>query len=378
MKIRESDYREILDFMVQKRWEGNEFVAFLDDSPVLGKEELFCFPDTYEAQEFCYENSTDLDRYDCMGIRSVYRAMNEALKDISLRIETGGLVDVSAMVCAMHQRMDDQLVNNQNNKVMNEKNFEYLRDQVKYTGFGESLEYDLREQMKKGEEKFTLSFKNDYGNDKAEATLNFKKSEKGDMYFFNSYDVKLQKEKADNVMQQTFYINNKGSITMKEAFNLMEGRSVNKNLVNQKGEEYNAWIKLDFKQTDNQGNYKQVQFWEKYGYDIEAELKKHPIKELTNEDYKKDLIDSLKKGNVQSATFIKDGGEIKQYVEASPQYKNINLYDANMQRLDSRQTQGEKQAEGQGQSAKQNTKKGQNEEEGTGGEKERKRRGQHI
>lgn len=30
---------------------------------------------------------------------------------------------------------------------MNEKNFEYLRSQVKYTGFGEGLDNELKEKM---------------------------------------------------------------------------------------------------------------------------------------------------------------------------------------------------------------------------------------
>jgi hypothetical protein len=379
MNIRGDEYIEIMNYLVKERWAGNEFVAYLNDSTPVYREDLACFGTPYEAKEYCYEMSTDVDFYDYMAIRSVYRTMEEAIHDRTLYIASAGVVDISAMVMLRQQRIEEeQSFNNQNNKVMNEKNFEYLRDQVKYTGFGESLEYDLKEQIKKGEEKFTLNYKNEYGNDKVDATLNFKKSSQGDMYFFNSYDVKLQKEKADNVLQQTFYINNKGSITMKEAYNLMEGRSVNKNLVNQKGEEYNAWVKLDFKQTDNQGNYKMAQFGEKYGYNLDTELKKHPIKELTNDEYKKDLIDSLKKGNVQSATFVKDGIEVKQYIEASPQYKNINLYDANMQRMDSRQSQGEKEGESKDQSAKQEKKNAQNDEEGAGGQKERKKRGQHI
>lgn len=378
MKIHESNYKEILDYLVKQRWDGNEFVAFLYDSPIISKEELSCFPDNYEAKEFCYEMSTDLDRYECMGIRSVYRTMSDALQDRSLWMETDGFVDIAAMVYARQLKMEDAVNNKQNNKIMNEKNFEYLRDQVKYTGFGDSLEYELRDKMKQQVPDFTLSYKNDYGKDKVEATLNFKKSDEGDFYFFNTYDVKLQKEKKDEAMQQSFYVNNKGTITMKEAYNLMEGRSVNKDLKTKEGEEYNVWVKLDFKNTDERGNFKQLQYGKNYGFDLESQLSKHPIKELANEEYKKDLIDSLKKGNIQSATFVKDGQEIKQYIEANPQFKNINLYDANMQRLDNRQSKGEKQGEGQEQSAKAENKKGQSEEEGAGGQKEKKKTGQRM
>jgi hypothetical protein len=240
---------------------------------------------------------------------------------------------------------------------MNEKNFEYLRDQVKYTGFGDALEGELREKMQKEEPNFTLGHKTIYGNDTATATLNFNKSKESDMYFFNSYKVELQKENSKEALEQTFYINKGSNITLKEAYNLMEGRSVNKDLTNKEGELYNSWLQLNFKESDTNGNFKLNQYHQNYGYDLEATLSKHPIKELENPKYKEDLMNSMKKGNLQSATFLKDGNEIKQYIEASPQFKTINIYDGNMQRIDNRQSKEEKQSENQQTSAKQDSKK---------------------
>lgn len=240
---------------------------------------------------------------------------------------------------------------------MNEKNFEYLRDQVKYTGFGEALEAELREKMQKEEPNFTLVHNIKYGNDTATATLNFNKSKESDMYFFNSYKVELQKENSKEALEQTFYINKGSNITLKEAYNLMEGRSVNKDLTNKEGELYNSWLQLNFKESDTNGNFKLNQYHQNYGYDLEATLSKHPIKELENPKYKEDLMNSMKKGNLQSATFLKDGNEIKQYIEASPQFKTINIYDGNMHRIDNRQSKEEKQSENQQTSAKQDSKK---------------------
>jgi hypothetical protein len=37
-------------------------------------------------------------------------------------------------------------------------------------------------------------------------------------------------------------------------------------------------------------------------------------------------MNSLKKGNLQSVTFSEINGDSKKYIEAVPQYKNINLY----------------------------------------------------
>jgi hypothetical protein len=90
---------------------------------------------------------------------------------------------------------------------------------------------------------------------------------------------------------------------------------------------------------------------------MNATLSNHPIKELGNDEYKNALMDSLKKGNRQSVTFIQDGGEKKHYIEANPQFKTINIYDSNMLGLGNRQSKGEKQAEGESRSAKKETKK---------------------
>lgn len=243
---------------------------------------------------------------------------------------------------------------------MNEKNFEYLKDQIKYTGFGDALENELKAKMQKEEPNFTLTHNTQYGNDTTVATLNFKKSKESDMYFFNSYKVELQKENSKEALEQTFYINKGSNITMKEAYNLMEGRSVNKDLTNKEGEMYNAWVQMDFKQSDINGNFKLNQYHQNYGYDLEVTLAKHPIKELENPKYKEDLMDSLKKGNLQSATFLKAGNEFKQYIEASPQFKTINVYDGNMQRIDNRKSKEEKQSETESKSTRKDNKQSQN------------------
>ena len=240
---------------------------------------------------------------------------------------------------------------------MNEKNFEYLRNQVKYTGFGEGLDNELKEKMQQQTSNFTLNHEVLYGVDRAKATLSFKKSDQSEMYFFNSYKVDLQKDNSKESLEQTFYINKGSNITMKEAYNLMEGRAVNKELTNKEGQLYNSWVQMDFKETDSNGNFKLNQYHQNYGYDIEASLSKLPIKELETPKYKEDLMDSLKKGNIQSATFLKDGKEVKQFIEVNPQFKTINVYDTNMKRIDNREAKVEKQSEGQKPYVKQSNKK---------------------
>jgi hypothetical protein len=260
---------------------------------------------------------------------------------------------------------------------MNENNFDYLKDQVKYTGFGDALEGDLRRNIEQQQPAFSLKHDAFYGNDKVSAELNFKKSEQTDMYFFNSYNVSLQKEGRPETLDQMFYINRGNNITLKEAYNLMEGRAVHKELTDKQGEKYNAWVQLDFKDADAKGNFRHNHFHEKYGFNLEGALGKHEIKELQNTSHKDDLMNSLKKGNLQSATFIKDGQEVKQYIAANPQFKNVTIYDEKQQRLDSTQSKDQQQSQQEGRDQKefQKAKAGEGDEAAApGGEKEKRQR----
>lgn len=85
--------------------------------------------------------------------------------------------------------------------------------------------------------------------------------------------------------------------TAKEAYNLLSGRSVNKDLTNKEGQPFNAWLQLDFKEEDKNENFKVKQYHQGYGYELEAVLNKYPIKELSNDEEKVKLMKSLEKGN---------------------------------------------------------------------------------
>jgi hypothetical protein len=144
-------------------------------------------------------------------------------------------------------------------------------------------------------------------------------------------------------------------------------------------------MQMDFKETNDNGNYKIKQFHQNYGYDLDNVLAKHPIKELSNEQEKTRLIQSLQKGNRQSVTFIENGNEQKYFIEANPQFKTINIYDNNMQRLSNRQSKEENQTQGETKSVKQEAKKeGQNQGDDDGPEmpkaakKKRKKQNQSV
>jgi hypothetical protein len=212
---------------------------------------------------------------------------------------------------------------------MNQNNFEYLKDQLKYTGFGQGLSEQLLSSIQKRLPAFSLQYKARFGGDELTASLNFQRSAKQELYFFNSYLASLKNQDQSQKINQLFYVRPSGSITLKEAFNLLQGRAVEKQFVNRQGESYRAWVQLDFKNTDLEGNFKIRQFHQNYGYDLSAQVCRLSLKELDDELSKSRLLDSLRRGNRQQVTLLDQGQEHKFYIEASPQFKAIIAYDQN-------------------------------------------------
>jgi len=380
MIIAQEDYNTVMEDLLALHREGCTYIAFDEGLPLkrAWSEQVLTFNDLYDAVEFCNDNSSDRDIINYEPIWPLYRAMEKGLQSPELLSIQGGMVDLSALL-RDYYHIESETIKHKNNMDMNQKNLEYLQDQVKYTGFVEGLSNDLKAKIDKGGDEFKLQHSTRIGNDTVDATLNFSKSKQSEMYFFNSYDVSLKKEGKEEAMQQTFYINKGQNITLKEAYNLMEGRAVNKDLTNKEGQQYNAWVQLDMRQSDDKGNFALRKYSENYGYDLEAALSKHPIKELKYDNSKLDLMDSLKKGNIQSVSFQVDGKEEKHFVEANPKFKSVTVYDENMQKLGARESKSEKQAEGESQSAKKAEKAEVKDAEVVGeSQKAKKSRGQKV
>lgn len=221
---------------------------------------------------------------------------------------------------------------------MNEANVNYLKDNIKYLGFGEKAHDLLEANIREGKMAFQLEFTSEINKKKFDATLQFKRSDSSDMYFLNSYKAALERSDGKRV-EQTFYLDKGRGITAKEAYNLLEGRSVQKELTTKEGVEYKAWLQLDFSEKDKNGNHVVKQFHEKYGYDLEATLRKYPLQELDGAEKQKALLHSLHKGNLQSVTMEVGGQPQKLFIEANPQFKTLNLYSESMQRMGQEQRQ---------------------------------------
>ncbi|MDZ7650311.1 MAG: hypothetical protein U5K54_26000 [Cytophagales bacterium] len=206
---------------------------------------------------------------------------------------------------------------------MNTKNFEFLKDGLKYMGFGDKLNADLEKQISQQPTDFNLNmqgeFKREGVSEKVEYRLDFKKSDQTDMYFFNRYQATLKNDDPAQEKSKRFTSQKTQALLPRKRIILLSGRAVNKDLTNKEGQPFNAWVQLDFQEKDKNDNFKVKQYHQGYGYELEATLNKYPIKELSSEEEKGKLIKSLEKGNVQPVTFIKEGREEKMFVAANPQ-----------------------------------------------------------
>jgi hypothetical protein len=216
---------------------------------------------------------------------------------------------------------------------MDTANLEYLQNNLKHTGFGDKLNTELEKQLKTGVPEFTLrtseyymrpdSKKDDLSTkDKVDYALQFRKGKDSERYFFNSYTASL--EKNGQTAEHKFYIDKGNGMTRKEAYNLLDGRAVHKELKTKEGESYNAWLKLDPEKKDAKKPY--LSYGEGYGYDVVKALGKHAVKELGDETALKKVVDGLEKGNLVPVTLVKGGNEERMVAAANPQYKAVDLY----------------------------------------------------
>jgi len=213
---------------------------------------------------------------------------------------------------------------------MNTENIGFLLNSLKYLGFQDKpgICDRLEEEIANEPLEFQLTTEAFFEETcKMETILYFVRSDRSDLYFFSRYEAWLHyPDDPEKDRKQTFFISKGRGVTFKEAFNLLQGRAVNKNLTSKEGEKYNAWLQLNFEEKDTNNNYKVKQFHEHYGYELEKVLEKYPIRELDLPQLRQSLLRSLKRGNLHAVTLKKARKIERMLIEASPQYKSINLY----------------------------------------------------
>lgn len=233
-----------------------------------------------------------------------------------------------------------------NSIIMNTENLDYLKENLKYAGFDRLLNEQLEKNMKDGLPEFQLTHNTKIGEDEIDYTRHYKRSETEDKYYFNTMDVTLKKPGENEAgVSQTFYQNQ--NITAKEAYNLLDGRAVNKTYFKHEkigegddakyqrtDQTYNTWLQLDFGKKDKYDNFELNRYNEKYGFDAERSLKDLAVKDIDDAASVLEMTRSLKRGNLVETTAKNNGISEKVYLAANPKERTLDAYDADMNKLD--------------------------------------------
>ena len=214
---------------------------------------------------------------------------------------------------------------------MNKENLDMLKGILQILGFTNDPELlpRLEQELSQNQFNFQLTTKTSFDDlTSIEAILYFYRPSRDTYTRLEMYDCRLTYlSEPSKSLFQTFDVDNGSGITFREAFNLLEGRSVYKSLPPENSNQSPVWLQLDFDKQDDHDNYVFRRFRLGIGYSLEKVLGLYPIAELSDEDAKARLIADLQRGDLLTVTFEVSSPK-KMYISANPRYKNINVYPA--------------------------------------------------
>lgn len=213
----------------------------------------------------------------------------------------------------------------------------YLSNRTKMTGFGETNEAAIREQMGKGEDSFTITVFRDFGDDNhrdtTESRLLFNRSKEG-LYHFNSYQMRITNRPDDIAAStwETMKVNSdypQNTYTLKELYNLKLGGSVEKTIRYDKKLDNGTTVEKSFTGF-KKANHAALNEYDAYPLDhyhwpkMESEL----VKKLLMDPAKAgNLVKSLKKGNVQLVTLKSEDSESVRWIALDAQTMTIGIHE---------------------------------------------------
>jgi hypothetical protein len=214
---------------------------------------------------------------------------------------------------------------------MVKKNFEYLKVTLNRLGFSEELNSDLEKYLRSAVRSFSLQTTHHHhiGSTTSDIhyTLQFAKSKISPLYFFNSYRATLKSHPLNAERSSTFYITKDQGLTATEAFNLLSGRSLKKD-INVGAERYTGcWIELDLTKKNAHDDYQVKIYTDKY--DLSSELNKYGFTTEPKSGVGQ-FVTELEKGNLCPVTVNINGKHIQLLVCANPRERTVNFFDSEL------------------------------------------------
>lgn len=329
---------EVPDLISTEVWEKaktafahqDHWVAYNNTLLFVHETDIRFFSNQEDADDFCFDNLNEVENWQVVRIADLdeFKAKVEGIMP-GLVYKPGKEPDMVQETAPSF--FPKELLLKNKTIIMTAENLEYLKNQLLFLGFGEGLNSQLEKKMKEGKPEFTLDASTEFGTEKMQAVIHFRHSEKDgkEAYFCNHYIATLLRE--DQNRSQLIYVNNKGqSITFKESCNLLNSRSVFKEITPKEGAPYKAWLKIDHENMDPKTGYPKLrQFTANYGFDLKEAVGRLDFKGMKYDEQLKTLMKSLQKGNAASVVLLKNGNEIPVLLEANPRLKTLNMYDKN-------------------------------------------------
>jgi hypothetical protein len=206
------------------------------------------------------------------------------------------------------------------------------RDQYlkKLCGLGFTINAALAEGLDAGlttgSNHFDLPYEGTFDDNKIGAKIHFSKKMDPDEYAIFKYEAWTRESSYPFEERKNGFVLNHGiGVTLKEAYNLLQGRPILRDFITTSQVAYCAWMELDFSERDISGNYRELKYSAKRGFDLEKAVRMYPIKELEDENSTQNLIWSLQRGDRVEVSFQKKRKDEKVFIEVNIKEKGLKI-----------------------------------------------------
>jgi hypothetical protein len=215
------------------------------------------------------------------------------------------------------------------------RNLAELKDAVAKAGF-EGLDKKLDEHIRQGQKEFSLPLSYYVSeNHKMDFNLAFARDDGGN-YRLERYQAALIDTDAPNAVRKQVF-NAGDGVDSRQAQNLLAGRAILQQGFDVASGSKSKWIQLDFNDQDALGNHKLKEFHKNYGFDLQKAVGELSLKESSSAAGQQVLLEALGRGERRQVTMIREGKDVKLFVEANPQFRTLNVYDETEKKISTAQ-----------------------------------------
>jgi hypothetical protein len=215
----------------------------------------------------------------------------------------------------------------------------------------DSLKDALAIALERGDNPIKLFCKKKYDEGLSSSHLILNKSEKTGKYYLNKIEMAVKLDKGDEVRSYKFSVGTNNRWTQKEAYNMLCGRAVNKDITPKEKPGFNPWLQFNFgilvdppkkaedahknaaadtKEEKQEKIYHMDSYHPNWGFVLEDVVNKFKLLDPQTGKEPEHLNQDLRRGNRQPVIFVtKDGSLVPGFMEAAPAYKSVNNYDEN-------------------------------------------------